>query len=72
MVFCADWQQPLPTTLATSSESCSASFGFHPGAKTVLAFSSALGRLISSFHGNISSKEGVGKDSRRALDVKWA
>jgi hypothetical protein len=70
MIFCSDWQQPLPTALATSRESGSSAFGFHPGTKTVLTLSSALGRLISSFHGNISWILGVGKNSRRVSDVK--
>jgi len=70
MIFCSNWQQPFPTTLATSSKSSSSAFSFHPGTKTVLAFSSALGRLIGSFHGRISSILGVGKNSRRASDVK--
>ena len=70
MIFCSDWQRPFPTALATSSESGSSAFGFHPSTKTVLTLSSALGRLISSFHGNISWILGVGKNSRRASDVK--
>jgi len=70
MIFCSDWQQPLPTALTTSSESGPPAFGFHPGTKAVLALSRALGRLIGSFHGNISWILGVGKDSRRVSDVK--
>ena len=70
MVFRSDWQQPLPTALTTSSESGPPAFGFHPGTKAVLALSRALGRLIGSFHGNISWILGVGKDSRRVSDVK--
>jgi hypothetical protein len=70
MNFCSDWQQPFPTALATPSESRSSAFGFHPSTKTVLTLSSALGRLISSFHGNISWILGVGKNSRRVPDVK--
>ena len=70
MVFRSDWQQPLPTTLATPSKSGSSAFGFHPGTKTVLTLSCALGSLVGSFHGNISWILGVGKDSRRVPDVK--
>jgi hypothetical protein len=70
MIFRSDWQQSLPTTLATPSESGPSAFGFHPGTKTVLTLSCALGSLVSSFHGNISWILGVGKDSRRAPDVK--
>jgi len=70
MIFRSDWQQPLPTALTTSSESGPPAFGFHPGTKAVLTLSRALGRLIGSFHGNISWILGVGKDSRRVSDVK--
>jgi len=54
MIFCSDWQQTLPTALTTPSKNRFSALGFHPGAKTVLTLSRALGRLISSFHGNIS------------------
>jgi hypothetical protein len=70
MIFRSDWQQSLPTTLATPSESGSSAFGFHPRTKTVLTLSGALGSLVSSFHGNISWILGVGNDSRRVPDVK--
>jgi hypothetical protein len=70
MIFRSDWQQPLPTALTTSSESGPPAFGFHPGTKAVLTLSRALGRLIGSFHGNISWILGVGNDSRRVSDVK--
>src|SRR5260221_7826899 len=69
MIFRSDWQQPLPTALTTSSESGPPAFGFHPGTKAVLTLSRALGRLIGSFHGNISWILGVGNDSRRVSDV---
>jgi hypothetical protein len=62
MIFRSDRQQPLPPTLAAPRQRRSSTFGFHPGTKTVLTLSGALGRLISSFHGNISwilgSREG--------------
>jgi hypothetical protein len=70
VIFRSDWQQPLPTTLATPSKSSPSAFGFHPGTKTVLTLSGALGSLVSSFHGNISWILGVGKDSRGVRDVK--
>jgi hypothetical protein len=70
MIFSSNWQQPFPTALAPSSEASSSAFSLHPGTKTVLALSRALGRLISSFHGSISSILGVGKNSRRVSDVK--
>jgi hypothetical protein len=55
MIFRSDWQQSLPTTLATPSESGSSAFGFHPRTKTVLTLSGALGSLVSSFWDSITN-----------------
>jgi hypothetical protein len=69
MVLGSDWQQTLPTTLAAPSKNRFPALGFHSGAKSVLTLSSPLGRLIGSFHGNISWILRVGKNSRRTSDV---
>jgi hypothetical protein len=54
--------QALATALAASSQSCSAAFGFHPGAEPELPFPGTLGSLIGSFHvsksGSVESREG--------------
>ncbi len=44
------WQQTFATALAPSGEGGASAFGAHARAKTVLAFSSALGWLKSAFH----------------------
>jgi hypothetical protein len=43
-------QQTFAPTLATACEDGAAAFGFHAGAKAVLAFAGAFGRLVSAFH----------------------
>jgi hypothetical protein len=44
------WQQTLATALAPPGECGAPAFGAHARAKTVLAFSSALGWLKGAFH----------------------
>ena len=46
----AFWQQALATALAPPRERCASTFGFHPRAKTVLAFASAFRALEGAFH----------------------
>jgi hypothetical protein len=43
-------EQTFASPLATTSERGAAAFGFHTGAKTMLAFARAFGRLIGAFH----------------------
>jgi hypothetical protein len=43
-------QQPFAPPLATARERGAATFGFHAGAKAVLAFARSFGRLVSAFH----------------------
>jgi hypothetical protein len=50
------WQQTLATALASSRERGASTFGAHARAKTVLLFSSALGRLKSAFHSEARSR----------------
>lgn len=44
-------QEALATALAATGERGTAAFGLHARTETVLAFARALGRLVSSFHG---------------------
>jgi hypothetical protein len=50
MALDAFWQETFTATLTPAREGRAAAFGFHPGAETVLAFTRALGRLVSPFH----------------------
>ena len=50
MTLDAFGQEPFATALAPARERGAAALGFHPGAKTVLAFPRAFGRLVSAFH----------------------
>ena len=43
-------QKPLATALASTRERGATAFSSHAGAKTMLAFASSLGWLVSSFH----------------------
>ena len=43
-------QQTFAPTLATARKRGAAALGFHAGAEPVLAFSRALGRLVSAVH----------------------
>jgi hypothetical protein len=60
MNFNAFREQAFPSTLATAGQSRAAAFRFHAGAKSVLALTGALGRLISAFHG-----EKIGRPGRQ-------
>ena len=50
MFLDAFWQQTLATALAPPGECGAPAFRAHARAKTMLAFSSALGWLKSAFH----------------------
>lgn len=43
-------QEAFSTALTTTGEGGASTFAFHSRAKTMLLFSRAFGRLISSFH----------------------
>jgi len=46
----AFWNQALAAFLATTANDVAPALGSHPGTEAVLAFSSALGWLVSPFH----------------------
>jgi hypothetical protein len=46
----AFWQQAFAAALPAARKNRAAAFGFHAGAKTMLAFARSLGRLVSAFH----------------------
>jgi hypothetical protein len=50
MIFDPLRQKTFASTLSPARKGSAAAFGFHAGSKTVLAFTRALGRLISAFH----------------------
>jgi hypothetical protein len=50
MAFDAFGEQTFAAALTPTGEGGAAPFRFHAGAKAVLAFASALGRLIGAFH----------------------
>jgi hypothetical protein len=50
MAFDALGEQTFAAALASAREGRAAPFGFHAGTETMLAFASALGRLIGAFH----------------------
>ena len=50
MQFHTLWEQAFAAALPAASQSCAATFCFHPGAKTMLTFACSLGWLVSAFH----------------------
>ena len=44
------WKKALTALLTTTAEAVTACFGAHTGAKAVLTFAGALGRLEGAFH----------------------
>lgn len=50
------WKEALATLAATVLEDTTSGFGGHAGTESVLLLASALGRLVSHFHGRKKSK----------------
>ena len=61
-------QKPLSAALPAPGERRPAALGLHPGAETVLAFTSSLRWLVGTFH----KAEKYARRELRALTLKWS
>jgi hypothetical protein len=62
-------QQPFASPLATTCECGASAFRLHAGAKTVLVFACALGRLVGAFHFFVGAEAGAKLKIRGALST---
>ncbi len=54
--FCSFWKQALTSFTTAISKNLASGLRCHAGTEAVLTFADALGRLVSSFHGNDALK----------------